>query len=60
MHRFRTVGRTLFGSVFCSGGIMHLVAGRAAPKGYAAFGGAAMWPWFADLWDSVVTPRTGG
>lgn len=38
MHRNRTVVRMLFAYVFCAGGIMHLVAGTVAPKGYAAFG----------------------
>lgn len=51
--------RILFGMVFLAGGVVHLVLGRTAPAGYAAFGHTSLASWLAELWTSFVMPNIG-
>ncbi len=59
MTRYVTISRIAFGWIFVLGGLVHLVLGRIAPDGYAAFGDTAAWSWLENLWATFVMPNIG-
>lgn len=59
MKRYVLVARVVFGVIFILGGIVHLVMGRIAPEGYAAFGKTAVFDWLSQLWMGFVMPNIG-
>lgn len=59
MKRYVLVARMTFGVIFLLGGVAHLVLGRLAPQGYAAFGQTAILDWLSHLWAVFVMPNIG-
>ena len=59
MRRYRTIVRVVFGVVFVTGAVVHLVLGRVYPEGYAVFGQSALWPGLERWWTGAVMPSIG-